>query len=406
MEFERGFMDMSGRFTANSCPDYARLVTVCDADVSQTMLERSLDRPFSKHAINIIPLVVILVNAINMPDPAITYKLVAAQFLAIIGAAIAANTLLNAYRKDKDGRILHLLWLFMEGLSGAIWGLMLYTISGPVLTGHVFSVVAVTVCGTIIAGTIKSSTTLNASKVQIFGFALTSIPIALIYYNNFGLTVVIALIAMPIAVTLTAKHACEENANGIRTEMENGLLASHLADALQVADFMSRHDSLTNLLNRRELAEQAKSLRSEHPDRDIMVMLLDLDHFKKVNDMFGHAIGDSALRYTANALRSVIGDEDEASSDSHALARWGGEEFVILLADISTDKAAILGKQIRQQLVGHHEPDWPEEMAITASIGSAKWLPNEPLDDAIAKADKAMYDAKNKGRNAFVHQNG
>ena len=386
-------MDMSGGFTADSGPDYARLVTVCDADVRQTMLERSLDRPFAKHAINILPLMVILVNAINMPDP------------VIIGAALAANALLNAYRKDKDDRILYPFWLFMEGLSGAIWGLMLYTIATPMLSGHVFSVVAVTVCGTIIAGTIKSSTTLNASKVQIFGFALTSIPIALIYYDYFGLTVVIALIAMPIAVTLTATHACEESANGIRTEIENGLLAGHLADALEVADFMSRHDSLTNLLNRRELADSANRLRSGRPDRKIMVMLLDLDHFKKVNDMFGHAIGDSALRATANALRCVISDGHKPSSDRHALARWGGEEFVILLADISTNEAAIMGRKIRQKLTDYHDPDWPRDMAITASIGSAKWLPDEPLDDAIARADRAMYDAKNKGRNAFVHQN-
>lgn len=399
-------MDMSGDFTANSCPDYARLMTVCDADVSQTMLERSLDRPFAKHAINIIPLVVILLNAINMPDPAITFQLVAAQFLAIFGVALAANALLNAYKKDQDDRILHPFWLFMEGLSGAIWGLMLYTIAAPDLTGHVFSVVAVTVCGTIIAGTIKSSTTLAASKVQIYGFALTSIPIALNYYEHFGLTVVVALIAMPIAVTLSATHSCKERENGIRTEIENGLLAGHLADALEVADFMSRHDSLTNLLNRRELADSAKRLRSGRPDRKIMVMVLDLDHFKKVNDMFGHAVGDSALRATANALRCVISDDHKASSDSHALARWGGEEFVILLADIDPDEAAIMGKQIRQKLTDYHDPDWPKNMAVTASIGSAKWLSDEPLDEAIARADKAMYDAKNKGRNAFVHQNG
>lgn len=398
-------MDMSGGFTANSGPDYARLVTVCDADVRQTMLERSLDRPFAKHAINIIPLVVILVNAINMPDPLISYQLVAAQCLAILASALAANALLNAYKKDKDDRILYPLWLFMEGLSGAIWGLMLYTIATSTLSGHVFSVVAVTVCGTIIAGTIKSSITLNASKVQIFGFALTSIPIALIYYEHFGLTVVVALIAMPIAVTLTATHACEETVNGIRTEIENGLLAGHLADALEVADFMSRHDSLTNLLNRRELTDSANRLRSGRPDRQIMVMLLDLDHFKKVNDMFGHAIGDSALLATANALRSIISDDNQVSSDNHAIARWGGEEFVMLLADISTDKAAIIGKKIRQKLANFNDVDWPQDMAITASIGSAKWLPDEPLDDAIARADKAMYDAKDKGRNAFVHQN-
>lgn len=401
-------MDMSGGSTVNSSPDYAHLVTVCDADVKQTMLERSLDQPFIKHAFNLIPLAVILVNSINMPDPVIVYQLVAAQFLVILGAALAANALLNTYKNDQDDRILHPLWLFMEGLLGSIWGLMLYTIATPepMLAGHVFSVVAVTVCGTVIASTIRSSTTLAASKAQIYGFALTSIPIALIYYDNFGLTVIIALIAMPITVTLSATHSSKETANGIRTEIENGLLAGHLADALEVADFMSRHDSLTNLLNRREFADSANRLRSGYPDRPIMAMLLDLDHFKKVNDMFGHAIGDSALRATANALRCVISDGHKPSSDSHALARWGGEEFVILLADISTDEAAIMGQKIRQKLRDYHDPSWPENMAITASIGSAKWLPGEPLDDAIARADKAMYDAKSKGRNAFVHQNG
>lgn len=397
---------MSGQYTAYSCPDYARLVKVCDADVSQTMLERSLERPFAKHAINILPLMVILINAISMPDPVIVYQLVAAQCLVIFGAAISANRLLNIYKNDKNDRILHPLWLFMEGLTGAIWGLMLYTIADPMLTGHSSSVVAITVCGAVITGSIKGSITFALAKAQIIGFALTSIPISLICFDNFGITVVFALIAMPITLIMTAKYACEATANGIKTEIENGHLAGHLADALEVADFMSRHDSLTNLLNRRELVEGASRLRFGRPNRPIMAMLLDLDHFKKINDAFGHALGDAALCATATILRCAISDNNDAISDKHALARWGGEEFVILLADMNIDEAVALGENIRQKLADYHAPHWPENMAITASIGSAKWLPGETLDDAIARADKAMYDAKNKGRNAFVYQNG
>lgn len=397
-------MDMSGQFAAHDSAEYMRLSQVCEADVRQTMLERSLARPFRKRLINVIPLAVLLITAATMPNPLLIYPLAAAQALALLISAIAAKMLITAYQRENKAHTLYAVWLFTEGMSGAIWGLMLYSISNPGLTGHTATIIAVTVCGTVIAGVIKASSTPGSSRAQMIGFAATSIPISLIFLDSFGYSVTIALIAMPVAAMLTSEQVTDQARSGIRTEIENALLASHLAQALQVADFMSRHDSLTNLLNRRELANSAERLKSNRPDQPMVVMLLDLDHFKTINDRFGHGAGDNALQATADILMKLLSDSASASSDSHALARWGGEEFVAVIADCSAEQARQLADAVRTALARHDSTDWPKGLQLTASFGTTTWQAGEPLNTAIARADKAMYSAKQRGRNRFVFE--
>lgn len=159
----------------------------------------------------------------------------------------------------------------------------------------------------------------------------------------------------------------------------------------------SEKDTLTGLYNRRKLETRLKDLASarlqgrRHSDKEHAdyLALLDLDHFKLINDRFGHLIGDEVLLIFANILRKTLRDSD-------LIFRYGGEEFVVLLQDVSAQAAGEVLERIRRNVERHA---FPQAGQTTVSIGYAR-LENGTLPvQAMAKADKALYYAKGNGRN-------
>jgi diguanylate cyclase (GGDEF)-like protein len=128
------------------------------------------------------------------------------------------------------------------------------------------------------------------------------------------------------------------------------------------------------------------------------VLLVDIDHFKHVNDRCGHAVGDAVLRVVASSMRRVIRPED-------VLARYGGEEFVILARGIDARNASIVAERIRRRIQRLPMPAELEMSGLTVSIGVASANAERCYDSAvqlIAAADGAMYAAKQGGRNRVV----
>lgn len=161
-------------------------------------------------------------------------------------------------------------------------------------------------------------------------------------------------------------------------------------------------DPLTGALNRREftsLAEQ-EGERSRRYGRSLSIMMLDLDHFKKLNDTYGHAAGDKALqRFTTlccNALRNV-----------DIFGRWGGEEFVALLPETDADNACIIGERLRKLIQDNVLMYGDNRIPMTVSIGIAQYRPDETgIETPLGRADSAVYDAKKAGRNRIsVYRN-
>ncbi|CAG0980229.1 partial Response regulator PleD, partial [Anaerolineae bacterium] len=158
-------------------------------------------------------------------------------------------------------------------------------------------------------------------------------------------------------------------------------------------------DPLTGVYNRRGLfglgkVEFARSVRSNQPFSAIM---LDLDHFKKINDAYGHAIGDLVLCETANRSKNCIREIDY-------LGRYGGEELVVLLPDTNLTASMIVAERLRMAIA--HTPvriNEETKINITASLGVAGKDENTTsLEMLISHADQAMYAAKRKGRNRVV----
>jgi len=156
----------------------------------------------------------------------------------------------------------------------------------------------------------------------------------------------------------------------------------------------STTDAMTSLLNRATFDERAKALLSTSVDQALCVVLFDVDHFKKINDTCGHAMGDKVIA----RLGRIVGEMTLLRS---VAGRIGGEEFAVLLAGADTNMARLFAEAIRTGFAAEEfgrELDWP----VTVSAGVAQRVPGEPLNALMARADGALYAAKDAGRDRVM----
>jgi diguanylate cyclase (GGDEF)-like protein len=155
-------------------------------------------------------------------------------------------------------------------------------------------------------------------------------------------------------------------------------------------------DPLTELYNRRHFIDVGeRELRRAHRyGRPLTLLMLDLDHFKRINDTFGHAAGDRVLRRAAAAWSRTLREAD-------LIGRVGGEEFAVILPEIGCDEAAAVAERLQSALVGLELGSEAGDIVVSASIGVAALAPEEDLDGLLSRADAALYEAKNAGRNSI-----
>lgn len=156
----------------------------------------------------------------------------------------------------------------------------------------------------------------------------------------------------------------------------------------------ANEDRLTGCLNRTGLDAAIAAMLPLGDTSDVHVVIMDLDHFKRINDNYGHAAGDDVLQQSAMALRKQLRNDD-------VLGRWGGEEF-ILLTKISTAEGlqAVIARLV-DALKTVQVKAGDETLAVTMSVGATKIEPGEHFIKAFNRADSAMYHAKNDGRNTY-----
>ena len=170
-------------------------------------------------------------------------------------------------------------------------------------------------------------------------------------------------------------------------------LVYQLAEAKAALQAMAETDPLTGVGNRRYFLKQAAQAiqDAERSRSPLTVVLLDIDRFKEINDSHGHAIGDTALIVVADTCRQGIRAGD-------ILARWGGEEFIVLLPSATLATGCVLAERLRASIAEAVVDGVPRE--VTVSIGVAELSCGlETLDDVISNADRRMYRAKGAGRN-------
>jgi two-component system cell cycle response regulator len=192
----------------------------------------------------------------------------------------------------------------------------------------------------------------------------------------------------------------------LRARVNVGCRITHLHEALAekinklesatvTISRLARTDELTGLHNRRSFNEAftlalSAARRHSHP---LSLISIDLDHFKTVNDTFGHSVGDLVLKEFADLLKEMVRVEDIAS-------RWGGEEFIVLLPDTTREAAHTLAERIRTSFEKQLSSAAP--LKVTASFGVVQLQNGENEDDLIRRVDNALYVAKKEGRNRVV----
>jgi two-component system cell cycle response regulator len=182
----------------------------------------------------------------------------------------------------------------------------------------------------------------------------------------------------------------------IRLKRDRDLLqesAEELRRRAEAASEMSMTDALTGLLNRYGLqrALQRELSEARRYTRPLSCLLLDIDFFKSINDTHGHAAGDAALMQTARVLTESVRGSD-------VVCRYGGEEFLVLAPETDARGAHSLAEKIRLAVSSRLFGEGPRAFALTLSAGVAELRPGESGNDMIARADLALYQAKQRGR--------
>ena len=171
------------------------------------------------------------------------------------------------------------------------------------------------------------------------------------------------------------------------------LLAMLILDMVRDITTRSETDLLSGLLNRRGFEERLDDIVHRLPANGLPISLVicDLDHFKKVNDTYGHAAGDRVIAGFAATLR-------EGASSNHVLGRIGGEEFAVLLPGSNLAAGRLFAETVRAAFAGRAIDGFPPEKCFTASFGVAEIAPGETAPTLMARADMALYQAKRSGR--------
>ena len=173
-----------------------------------------------------------------------------------------------------------------------------------------------------------------------------------------------------------------------------GLISLHVSQLLRRVAAQANTDTLTGLPNRRTFEDSWRRMvqRAERNQSPLALMVMDVDHFKRVNDTHGHAAGDEALRVLGWALRNHLRPGD-------LCARLGGEEFVFAMPGATPAVARARAEELLKMPLMYGEDGSGEPLAVTLSVGLTDWRPSDTAPHAtIARADAALYEAKRDGR--------
>ncbi len=237
----------------------------------------------------------------------------------------------------------------------------------------------------------------NEVKIMIASFALFSLFLLVdmgVAHNILPWTrmpIALGLLLFSMILVAVSLH----HFSSVQKELKelNISLEKKVEDRTKELKRLASIDPLTELMNRRAFNIEAERIfhSSKRHARDISVLMLDIDHFKQFNDTFGHAVGDTVIVTIGNCIKQVCREVDLP-------ARFGGEEFVILLEETNKSGALIFAERLRQTISKAEVSNIDKK--VTASIGVSNLeVDTENLEALILRADKAMYLAKNKGRN-------
>lgn len=314
-----------------------------------------------------------------------------------IMALIMLMRIAHIFASDSLGFGIRKRWLVWGILAGALhWGLLTaWVLVHPGLASiEIEMIVSAAVFG--IAGTAALSI---EREIRFLYSPFTMGPLFITLVARGGVDDLIfasmAILAVSYVI-VTAKTASKDYWHAIGNEQLAELHAQEM-------ERLSNTDQLTQLNNRaffeRRFGEEWK--RGSRQNSQLSILMIDLDHFKALNDNHGHVFGDHCLQAVASVLMV------EKMRETDILARFGGEEFVVILPDTDADSAAWIAERLRVAVAGCRPVINGETVAMTCSIGGATMVPNHYIESRflLEQADAALYSAKAQGRNRYVAAN-
>lgn len=286
--------------------------------------------------------------------------------------------------------------MLAAALDGLAWGVMF-----ALLTGH--GAVLDAWLGAVLVGVAAVNAPVYITIPRCFRALLAAMWLAAlpgwlqhaqqlsVMQTFIGLTVFMALLGYYMASI--AQRVLE----GIRLQLANEALAEPLRRALQRVEQDAATDALTGQPNRRSLDQLLKRqvAKAEHSAQPFSLLMLDIDHFKQINDLHGHSVGDAALRAFAARVSEHLREGD-------VCARYGGEEFVVVLPETALPAAREIAERLRHAVADGALPTAPP-LSVTVSIGTAEFTQVLTPQQLLNRADEATYVAKKSGRNQVRH---
>lgn len=278
--------------------------------------------------------------------------------------------------------------------AGVSWAMLTW----PLIEGPSPDPAEIALLGVATVGVCLICSLVGLSLPVLFGFAstftATVIAGSLVIDGAIDLAICGAIL-LPLLATLSFgigshRQACQAAQDAV----DKLHLREQLASSLHHAEFLSLHDPLTGLFNRRALFENETS-----PTGPRGLIVIDLDHFKAINDRYGHQLGDQVLVTVSGMLRAFCrapGREDWLAG------RLGGEEFLVITGPLSHDALLDAAESVRQAVINAFPIAAAPDLRVTTSIGVELWTPAMTLDEAISRADAALYGAKQAGRNRVI----
>lgn len=331
--------------------------------------------------------------------------ILAAISAGLLCLAIVLNLLvlphLQAETSKHEGRKWDGLML-SDFLNGAFWGGAMLPVAPDIGTSVEASFVCMFIIVTMSLMAVTNRADQRALCITLAGFTIALVPQTIYHFNVLGPIPLIATLLLVPSLILIGRALHKQIRSMVRTRIVNEHLSDELSKALRKAQYLSDRDSLTGLLNRRAFEAKARANQGAGVHA---VILIDLDHFKQINDTFGHSVGDEVLKHTADLIDQRLRLNGWGHDTASAAARWGGEEFIVFLPDCQEADAGSIAEDIRLDLQNSKLQGCPKTLSVSGSIGISRWADGQALAQAINNADEAMYSAKVAGRNqVFVHR--
>ncbi|QTD56740.1 GGDEF domain-containing protein [Parasphingorhabdus cellanae] len=365
-------------------------------EVARKLMLDGLERRIAGQLSVIIPVAVIGWIA-SLTDNRALWMFLGLQIVAQLAIAGTSQWLRRAVEAGKSAAIRKSLWMVAEASSGIIWAAMMLDVGTLIGGSDAVLTTWVTILVTMVVSVLLAAPIAGIAFPLLGGFTAAVVAGIWLFGKDFSSFAELALAFMCIALFIIAKAVNLQAHKSCHDGIEVERLSQRLAEELRRTSWLSQHDRMTGLLNRSALHERIAELGNIPTP----LILLDIDHFKQVNDSYGHGQGDEVIAAVSACIRETL---DKTAPDALA-ARWGGEEFIIALPDCNAPDhqadAAEIAETLRSAVAKLTHPDWPARLRVTGSLGVA-YGPASAFSAMFKSADSAMYDAKEQGRNRVV----